>query len=151
MPNEMVIAVNDSSNAELLEQTYFTTFNTYQTALQGMRAGMGQSLSRASEFRDQLKLHPPGAKGPEQNNRLRGWAKYYGQYFTHESNGLNPEYDTTLHGGVIGIDTCAGNLLIGISGGSSYSRITDANDARRQYNILSGRPLRNVWNGQGLS
>jgi len=111
------------ASARAVEQTYFTTFNNLQIALLGMRSAVGQSISRGSEFREQLKLIPPGARGPVRKNDLRGWVKYYGHYFTHDRDGINPEYDSILHGGTIGIDTSIGNLLVGISGGSSRYRI----------------------------
>ncbi len=116
-------AYNDPDRSSAaIEQTYFTTFNNFQTALQGMRASVGESISRSSDFREALKLMPPGAKGPERNNQLRGWAKYYGHFFTHDEDQLNPSYDTVLQGGVAGIDTSIGNLLVGISGGSGHYR-----------------------------
>ncbi len=119
-------AIDDPAiSAALVEQTYFTTFNTFQTALQGMRAAVGQSISRGTEFREQLKLKPEGAQGPERNNALRGWGKYYGQFLTHDAVGLNPEYDTILQGGVVGVDTSFGNLMLGIGGGGAryYTRL----------------------------
>lgn len=122
---------DDPDNAaRAVEQTYFTTFNNYQTALQGMRSAVGPAISRGSEFREQLKLIPMGARGPEQLNQLRGWVKYYGQYYTHDEEGLNPDYASILHGGSVGIDTSIGRLLVGISGGSSHYRIDQDNDAR---------------------
>lgn len=128
---EMLEAIDgfSSSTASLsaIEETYFTTPNTFQTTLQGLQAAVGQSVSRGAEFREQLKLIPPGAKGPERKNELRGWGKYYGQFYTHDAEGLNPEYDTELHGGVIGIDKSLGNLLLGLSGGGgNYSTTTGA-------------------------
>jgi hypothetical protein len=117
-------------SSKAIEETYFTTFNNFQTALQGMRAAVGQSLSRGSEFREQLRLTPSGARGPERNNQLRGWAKYYGRFYTRDRDGLNPEYDTVLHGGTVGIDTSIENLLLGISGGSSQYRIDRSVNAR---------------------
>lgn len=131
--------INDPSTAgALLEETYFTTFNNFQTALQGMRAAVGQSLSRGSEFRDQLKLLPPGAKGPERKNKLRGWAKYYGHYFSHDEQQLNPGYDTVLQGGVAGIDTSIGNLLVGICGGSSFYNISYGGNAESDTEAYHG-------------
>jgi hypothetical protein len=122
--DEMDLVINDINDAETagtqMEKTYFTTFNNFQTALQDMRAATVPSLSRSAEFREQLKLIPPGAQGPEPENRLRGWAKYYGHYYTHENEQLNTNYDTTIQGGVVGIDTSIGNLLIGLSGGNSH-------------------------------
>ncbi len=116
------------ASALAVEQTYFTTFNNLQTALQGMRSSVGQSISRGSEFREQLKLvprrRPRGARGPARQNNLRGWIKYYGHYLTHDQEGINPEYDSRLHGGTVGVDTSFGNLMLGISGGSSQYRIT---------------------------
>jgi outer membrane autotransporter protein len=117
-------------SGEAIEETYFTTFNNLQTALQGMHAAVGQSLSRGSEFREQLRLVPPGARGPERNNQLRGWAKYYGRFYTRDREGLNPEYDAILHGGSAGIDASIENLLLGISGGSSHYRIDRDRNAR---------------------
>ena len=142
LPSDVLTAIdlkNDSATtARQIQQTYFTTFNQYQTALQGMRAAVGQSISRGSEFRDQMRLMPPGPKGPDQNNRLRGWAKYYGQYLSRDEEGITPGYNTTLHGGVIGIDTSLGNLLIGLSGGSSHSRITQDNAAQADTDAYQG-------------
>ncbi len=141
-------AYNDPTLSSMaIEQTYFTTFNNFQTALQGLRAAVGQSISRSSEFRDQLKLIPPGAKGPERNNQLRGWAKYYGQYVTRDEEQLVPSYDTTLHGGVVGIDTSLGNLLVGISGGSGRYRISyDGSSAKSDTEAYHG----NVYGTYGM-
>jgi len=133
MPDEMSTVIDLIDDAALtdqaLERTYYSMFNNLQIALQGMRGSLGQSLSRNAEFRDQLKLLPPGAKGPERNNQLRGWARYFGEYITHDGQGINPDYDAVLHGGVAGIDTSIGNLMIGFSGGSSHYGITHDDDA----------------------
>lgn len=132
--DEMLTAIDAFDDPEqssaAVEQTYFTTFNNFQAALQGMRAAVGQSQSRGSEFREQIKLMPAGARGPVRNNSLRGWAKYYGHYYTHDRDQLNPEYDMTLHGGTVGLDTSFGDLLVGVSGGSSRYRITHDPKAR---------------------
>ncbi|MBN2161790.1 MAG: autotransporter domain-containing protein [Pontiellaceae bacterium] len=142
LSSEMLTAIDrnyeSAATASQIQQTYFTSFNHYQTALQGMRAAVGQSISRGSEFRDQMRLTPPGPRGPEQNNRMRGWTKYYGQYLSHDEEGMNPGYDTILHGGVVGIDTSFGNLLIGFSGGSSHSRITQDTDAQSDTDAYHG-------------
>lgn len=129
---DMLRLIDQSDAATSLSQietSYFTTFNTYQISLQGLQAAMAQSTSRSTEFRDQLKLFPTGAKGPiiAPGNDWRGWGKYYGQFIHHNANGLNPEYDATLHGGVIGVDHSFGNLLIGLSGGAGGYRNTTAN------------------------
>ncbi|MEN7973054.1 MAG: autotransporter outer membrane beta-barrel domain-containing protein [Verrucomicrobiota bacterium] len=131
--NKSMLAIIDSysspaASLAAVEQTYFTVRNTFQTALNGMQAAVGQSVSRGAEFREQLKLkspgsrgrrrsRPSGASGPEKNNDLRGWAKYYGQRFHHDADELNPEYNTDIDGGVIGIDKSLGGLLVGIGGG----------------------------------
>ncbi len=121
-----------------VEETYFTTLNTFQTALQGLQAAVGQSVSRGAEFREQLQLIPPGAKGPERKNDLRAWAKYYGQFYSRYSEGLNREYDTILHGGVIGIDQSFGHLLLGISGGVGNYRTTDTADSEETLEAFHG-------------
>jgi hypothetical protein len=113
-------------SAALTERTYFTTMNTFQTSLLGLQAALGQSSARSTEFRSQLKLLPLGAKGPDRHNDIRGWGKYYGHLLSHNKEGLNEEYDTSIHGGVIGIDKSFGNLLLGLSGGAGrYSTTTD--------------------------
>ncbi len=122
----------------LVEQTYFTTFNTFQSALQGFQLATGQSSSRNSQFRQQLKLTPPGAKGPTRNNELRGWIRYYGQFRQHDSAGLNPKYKTTLHGGMVGIDKSLGNLLLGISGGAGHYTTTYDTDAEERITAFNG-------------
>lgn len=122
-----------------VETTYFTTMNTFQTTLQGLNAAVGQSASRGTEFRELLKL-PPGAKGPGSapGNEWRGWGKYYGQFLSHDVDGLNPEYDATLHGGVVGADHCFGNLMIGLSGGGGNYLITGANQAEERISAYHG-------------
>jgi len=141
-PEMMAIidAIDDPDlSKELTATTYFTTMNTFQTALQGLQAALGQSISRGAEFREQLKLIPLGAKGPAQRkNDLRGWAKYYGQFYSHSAEDLNREYDSTLHGGVIGVDKSIGNLLVGISGGGGNYRITDSADSEETLDAFHG-------------
>ena len=132
-------AIDDPDLSQAItETTYFTTFNTFQTAMQGLQAAVGQSVSRGAEFREQLKLVPPGAKGPERRNDLRGWAKFYGQFYAHDAEGLNQEYDTTLHGGVVGIDHSLGNLLVGISGGSGRYSTTRGSDGEENTTAYHG-------------
>jgi len=132
-------AIDDPDLSQAItEETYFTTMNTFQTAMQGLQAAVGQSVSRGAEFREQLKLAPPGAKGPERKNDLRGWAKFYGQFHTHDAEGLNPGYDTTLHGGVAGVDHSFGNLLIGISGGSGRYSTTSGSDGEENTTAYNG-------------
>lgn len=121
-----------------IETTYFTTYNTFQIAMQGLQAALGQSVSRGAEFREQLKLIPLGAKGPTRNNELRGWAKYYGQFYSHDAEGLNQEYDATLHGGTFGIDKSIGNLLLGIGGGSGRYSTTSSTDGEENITAYQG-------------
>jgi outer membrane autotransporter protein len=83
-------------------------------------------------------LLPPGAKGPERNNDLRGWAKYYGQFYNHDAQDLNPEYETTLHGGVIGVDKSFGNLLIGVGGGAGNYATTTGTDSEETIKAYQG-------------
>ncbi len=136
--DEIDLAAGHNVSGPLMEETYFTTFNTFQTSLRGLQAALGQSSARGAEFREELKLIPPGAKGPERKNELRGWAKYYGQFYNHDAEGLNQAYDTTLHGGVFGIDKSLGNLLLGISGGSGRYSTTDNNDGEEEITAYHG-------------
>jgi len=127
-----MLAIIDSyptpeSSQQAVEETYFRMPNTFQTALMGIDAAIGLSTSRCTEFRDKLKLRPTGPRGPlVANNQLRGWAKYYGQFYSHDADEQNPAYDTTLHGGMFGYDKSVGALLFGMSGGAArYSTDTD--------------------------
>lgn len=140
--SEMNIIINNLGAAESgarVEQTYFTTMNTFQAAKQGLDAAVGLSLSRGTEFRDQLLL-PKGSKGPklDPKNDWRFWLKYYGNFYSKDADGLNPEYDATLHGGVIGMDKSFGNLLFGISGGAGNYRIDADNNAEQSMNAFQG-------------
>lgn len=121
----------DASQTAIVE-TYFTTMNTFQVAKQGLDTAVGLSLSRGTEFRDQLNL-PTGAKGPDSKleNDWRFWAKYYGNFYHRNQNGINAEYDATLHGGVIGMDKSFGSLLVGLSGGIGQNKIETVNDAEQ--------------------
>lgn len=120
-----ISSMDKVSSKQAVEETYFTVRNTFQTVLQGMQAAVGQSVSRGAEYREQLQLRPSGARGPQRSNDMRGWAKYYGQRYSHDADGLNPEYDAKLDGGVIGVDKSLGGLLVGISGGyGRYSTTT---------------------------
>ncbi len=135
---DSISSLDKESFKTATETTYFTTMNTFQTVLHGTQAAVGQSVSRGAEFREQLNLKPSGARGPSQNNDLRGWAKYYGQFYSHDAEGLNQEYESTLHGGVIGIDKSIGNLLVGISGGAGdYSTTTTGSDDEGEENITA--------------
>jgi len=130
---------NPETSKTLTEQTYFGSMNTFLVSMQGLQAAVGQSVTRGAEFREQLKLHPKGAKGPpEINNKLRGWAKYYGQFLSHDADGLNAEYDATLHGGVVGYDKSFGSLLLGMSGGAGNYRITSGSDAEENIRAYHG-------------
>lgn len=131
------------------EETYFTVRNTFQTVLHGMQAAVGPSVSRGAEYREQLKLKSPGsskqrrsgpsgARGPQRSNDLRGWAKYYGQRYSHDADGLNPEYDTDLDGGVIGVDKSLGSLLVGISGGYGRYNTTTGIDGEEDITAYHG-------------
>ncbi len=137
---EMLTLIDNNPNTSgpLVEQTYFTTMNTFQTAMQGLQAAVGQSVSRGAEFREELKLLPPGAKGPQRNNDLRGWGKYHGQFYSHDTEGLNSAYDATLHGGVIGVDTSLGNLLLGLSGGGGNYSTTTGSDGKEDIRAYHG-------------
>jgi hypothetical protein len=138
--NAIINSMSGDEGRIAAEQTYFTIRNTFQTSMLGLQAAVGQSVSRGTEFREQLKLIPRGARGPEskRNNDLRGWGKYYGQFYSHDAEGLNQEYDTTLHGGVIGVDKSFDRLLVGVSGGGGrYSTETD-NDHQEDINAFHG-------------
>ncbi|MEE9367533.1 MAG: autotransporter domain-containing protein [Pontiella sp.] len=124
-------------SGKLVEQTYFTTMNTFQSSLNALDSAVGQTTSRGTEFRDQLNL-PTGPKGPEASSEIRGWAKYYGQYYSHDADGLNPEYDTSLNGGVVGVDKNFGRLLLGISGGGGRSSTRFDSDAEEDINAYYG-------------
>jgi outer membrane autotransporter protein len=139
-----MLAIIDSyptpeSSQKAIEEAYFLMPNTFQTALMGLDAAIGLSTSRCTEFRDQLKLRPTGPRGPlVVNNQLRGWAKYYGQFYSHDADEQNPEYDTTLHGGMFGYDKSVGAFLFGMSGGAaSYSTDTDL-DAKEDTTAYHG-------------
>ena len=140
----LIEGINDSSiSGAAVEQTYFTTFNSYQTALQGMRAAVGQSVARGTQLRDQKRMVPYGARGPRRRrgqppNQLRGWGKYYGNYYTHSKSGLYPSYESGQHGGVVGIDTSVGKLILGISGGASRYETVFNNDARENTTAAHG-------------
>ncbi|MDF7808507.1 autotransporter domain-containing protein [Pontiellaceae bacterium B12219] len=141
-PSEMDAIINNfgaAGSKSVTEETYFTTLNTFQTAKQGLNAAVGLSLSRGTEFREQLQL-PTGANGPtdEQNNDWRFWAKYYGQFYSRGQDGLNAEYDSQMHGGVIGMDKSFGNLLVGISGGMGNYTITADTDAEQSMDAYQG-------------
>ncbi len=141
-PTEMLANIdtirNPTISGQLVEQTYFTAINTFQTSLNGLRTAVGLSEARSAEFRAQLGLTPLGARGPQRRNDTRGWAKYYAQYLTHDEQGLSDAYNTVLQGGVFGIDHSFGNLLLGISGGSGiYSTMYD-NDAEEDVTAYHG-------------
>jgi len=145
---EMNTAINLIDDPEIssraVEQTYFTTFNSFQTAVQGMRAAVGQSVARGTHLRDERKLKPLGARGPaaqqgQAESHIRGWGKYYGNYYTRSEAGLYPSYESGLHGGILGIDTSIGNLIVGISGGASrYETVFDNNEARENTTATHG-------------
>lgn len=131
----VVSTLDEKTFKTATEETYLTVRNTFQTALHGMQAAVGQSVARGAEFREELKLKPAGsrkgtrlspagARGPQQKNDLRGWAKYYGQRYNHDAEGLNPDYEADLDGGVIGIDKSIGGLLLGLAGGYGYYSTT---------------------------
>jgi hypothetical protein len=135
---------NPVLSSSAVEQTYFTTFNSFQTALQGIRSAVGQSVARGTELRDQKKMGPRGAHGPRrrrgrmQQNQLRGWGKYFGNYYSRDKSGLYPSYDTGMHGGVLGVDTSIGNLIVGISGGASRYRTEFDSDATEDTTAYHG-------------
>jgi hypothetical protein len=142
-PSEMDALINNlgaAGSKSAIEETYFTTLNTFQTTKQGLNAAVGLSLSRGTEFREQLRLPSSGANGPEEDlqNDWRFWAKYYGQFYSRGQDGLNAEYDSQMHGGVIGMDKSFGNLLVGISGGMGNYTITADTDAEQNMDAYQG-------------
>jgi|GEM_PF-6418253 len=138
--NTIINNIGASASKTAVQNTYFTSLNTFQTAMLGLQAAVGQSVSRGTEFRDQLRLpQPTGVRGPsEPENDWRFWAKYYGQFYNHDAEASNPAYEATLHGGVIGMDKSFGCLLIGISGGMGNYRIEDDNNAEQKMNAAHG-------------
>jgi len=152
--NTAMLAGIDSFNSAAaslaaVEQTYFAGMNTFQTSLIGLQSAMGMAPARGAEFREELKLIPLGAKEPQINNDIRGWGKYYGSFLSHEADGLNAGYDTTLHGGVFGVDKSFGNLLIGLSGGAGAYRTTTDNDAEENVTAVHGA-LYGTYGGEKL-
>jgi len=109
-----------------------------------MRTAVGQSIARGTHLRDERKLKPLGARGParrqgQAESQIRGWGKYYGNYYTRSESGLYPSYESGLHGGILGIDTSIGNLIVGISGGASrYETVFDNSDARENTTATHG-------------
>ncbi|QBG47536.1 autotransporter domain-containing protein [Verrucomicrobia bacterium S94] len=144
-PTEMNVIINNlgvKQSSALVEETYFTTMNTFQVAKQGLDAAIGLSLSRGTEFRDQLALPkaPNGLRGPgaETPNDWRFWMKYYGNFYSRSPDGLNPEYDATMHGGLIGMDKSFGRLLIGLAGGMGNYKIDAESSAEQTMNAFQG-------------
>lgn len=128
--NLIINSLGASASAALVEQTYFSTLNTFQAAKQGLGASLGLGLSRGTDFREQLRL-PAGPQGPESQNDWRFWLKYYGSFYSSDGEGLNTAYDTTLHGGALGMDKSFGRLLIGLSAGAGNYTI-DADSTAEQ-------------------
>jgi len=142
----IVSALGEDAFKSVTETTYWTTFNTMQSALQSLRAAVGPVQSRGTEFRELIKLIPPGARGPARWNEFRGWGKYYGHFINQSKEGLNPAYDTTLHGGVAGIDRSFASMLVGISGGAGAWSSTYDNDAEETATSYHGT-LYTTWAG----
>ena len=135
----LIDGINDPSlSLTATEQAYFTTYNTFQTVLNGIQAAVGQSASRGAEYREQLNLRPSGARGPHPKNDLRGWAKYYGQRYSHDAVELIPEYETSLDGGVIGVDKSLGGLLVGLAGGYGRYSTTSGSDGEENITAYHG-------------
>ena len=136
--NVIINNLGGSASKAAVEASYFNTPNTFQVAMQGLHAAVGQAASRGTEFREQLNL-PAGAYGPQDaDNDWRFWMKYYGQFYNHDGDGLNSSYDATMHGGVIGMDKSFGPLLIGISGGMGSYRIEGDNSAQQDMSAAHG-------------
>jgi outer membrane autotransporter protein len=138
---EMLAAIDQlddpAASAQAVEQTYLTTLNTFQTALRGLDAAVGQAISRGTEFREELRL-PKGSRGPgETTNDWRFWGKYVGQFISHDAIDQNSAYDATLHGGVVGVDKSFGHLLLGFSGGMGRNRIEADNNFRQDMNAAN--------------
>jgi hypothetical protein len=131
--------INDPAQSlAAIEDTYFTTMNTFQTALYGMQAAVGQAAARGAEFREQIMLRPAGARGPQHKSSLRGWARYYGLRYDHDADGLNHAYESTMDGGVIGVDKSVGSLLLGLGGGWGRYTTTSGKDAEENINAYHG-------------
>lgn len=116
------------ASSEAVDETYFTGFNTFQTALLGLRASVAQSISRGTEFRETLSL-PKGSKGPDSpDNDWRIWAKYYGQFYSRDANGSEQGFESVIHGGVFGMDKSFEQLLIGLATGMGRYKSDYDND-----------------------
>jgi outer membrane autotransporter protein len=126
------------ASAEAVEETYLTTLNNFQVAMQGLQAAVGLSASRGTEFREKMQL-PVGAKGPDQSeNDWSFWANYHGQFLQHDAVGANSAYDGTMHGGVIGVDKSFGRLLLGFSVGKGKNNIDAANGSESSATAAHG-------------
>lgn len=130
-----IVEMDDpEASAYAVEQTYFTKLNTFQVAMNGLKAAVGQSVSRGTEFREKLLL-PTGSNGPEGvENDWRFWMKYHGQFLNHDGDDQNSAYEATTHGGVFGADKSFGRLLVGISGGAGRNSIDADNGAEEDMN-----------------
>ena len=136
--NAIINNMGSTASAAAVNEAYFTSLNTFQVAMQGMQAAVGQQVSRGTEFRELLNL-PKGAKGPDAPaNDWRFWGKYYGQFYTHDAAAQNSAYDATLNGGVVGFDKSFGNLLLGLSGGMGRYKIDADNSASEDLDAAHG-------------
>lgn len=134
----VISTMNQATFKAAIEETYLSTFNTFGTALQGLQAAVGQSVSRGTEFRENLRL-PKGASGPDEAaSDWRFWGKFYSQLYQHDATAAAAAYDTTLLGGSFGMDRSFGSLLVGISGGSGHYRIERDPDGRQNMDAAHG-------------
>lgn len=148
--NILINSMGASASKKAVEETYFTVQNNMQVVLQGHDAAVGQALSRGSDFREVLTLQPHGSKGPQaRGDEIHPWIKYYGQFASHDAGTNLSGYDSTLHGGVLGVDKSFGKLLVGIMGGTGNYQIDADNNTDSNINAYHGALYTTLGNRKG--
>ena len=130
----------EEAGTEMIRHTVTQVPDVADAAFQTQHQVANQISARATEYRSMngfassnpgfsKNKTPKGVAGPtEEKNNLQGWIRAYGAWGNKDQDGNYAEYDTGTFGSIIGIDKSFGNLLVGLAGGSSFSKL-DADDS----------------------
>ena len=156
--NQLFATLNQMSHqsgSELIRFTETQTADSADVSMQTQHQVANLIASRSSEVRaktgfassTQRDRSPIGVAGPStQKSTLQGWIRGYQSSASRDAADQFTGYSVDTTGSVIGLDKRFGSLLIGISGGSSSSRIDGNTAYRASQNLIQGSIYASIGN-----